>query len=153
MIIINTIDMPNNCLDCCFCYDSMSCIITGDRMDFANYDTQKAATCPLMDLEDFLMKDKVETLINEISLILIEAGQSDKRFKLGEIIKYSPSEIAEILKKHKEKLQQDVPWIIDGHHMQCGKCGTIMCTKDREGDPIPQNFCPACGSKIGVPEY
>ena len=57
MIIIKTVNMPDNCLDCCFCYDNMSCIITGDRMNFANYDSQKAVTCPLLDLEEFLKID------------------------------------------------------------------------------------------------
>ena len=57
-------------------------------------------------------------------------------------------------KEHRKEFQQDdVPWIIDGHHIQCGKCGATMCIKDREGDPIPQNFCPACGSKMRVPEH
>lgn len=36
-------------------------------------------------------------------------------------------------------------WIKDGHHITCDQCGQSMCDKDREGDPIPQNFCPNCG--------
>ena len=48
--------------------------------------------------------DSVEDLIDKIHLILVEEGQHDLRFKLGEIIKYSPSEIREILLKHKDEL-------------------------------------------------
>ena len=39
-------------------------------------------------------------------------------------------------------------WIIDGHHIQCSKCGETMCNTDREGDPIPRNFCPNCGARM-----
>lgn len=54
MIVVKNVDMPSNCLDCCFCYDCMACIITDDRMDFSNYDVQRAVTCPLENLEDYL---------------------------------------------------------------------------------------------------
>ena len=45
-----------------------------------------------------------EELIRKIELILIETGQNDKKFKLGEIIKYSPREVADILRKHKDEI-------------------------------------------------
>ncbi len=49
----------------------------------------------------------MEELIRRIELILIETGQKDKsRFELGEIIKYAPYEVAEILKTHIEELQE-----------------------------------------------
>ena len=38
---------------------------------------------------------------DEVWNILIEHGQHDMRFKLGEIIKYSPSEVLDILKEVK----------------------------------------------------
>lgn len=44
----------------------------------------------------------------KIELILIETGQHDLKFKLGEIIKYSPKEVGEILRKHKDELRQMV---------------------------------------------
>lgn len=47
----------------------------------------------------------MEELINKIELILILEGQHDKRFKLGEYIKYTPYEVAEILKKHIDELK------------------------------------------------
>ncbi len=37
-------------------------------------------------------------------------------------------------------------WIRDGHHIRCDQCGMYMCDTDREGDKIPNNFCPNCGS-------
>ena len=39
-------------------------------------------------------------------------------------------------------------WIIDGHHMECSVCGVYMCKTDREGDPIPKEFCPHCGADM-----
>ena len=39
-------------------------------------------------------------------------------------------------------------WIIDGHHIRCDQCGMDMCNTDREGDPIPKEFCPNCGAKM-----
>ena len=39
-------------------------------------------------------------------------------------------------------------WIIDGHHIRCNQCGESMCNTDREGDAIPRNFCPNCGSDM-----
>ena len=37
-------------------------------------------------------------------------------------------------------------WIIDGHHIICNRCKNSMCDRDREGDLIPKNYCPDCGS-------
>lgn len=46
-----------------------------------------------------------EKLIRQIELILITEGQHDiSKFKLGEIIKYAPYEVREILLKHKDEL-------------------------------------------------
>lgn len=50
----------------------------------------------------------MEELIRKIELILIETGQHDLKFKLGEIIKYSPTEVGEILRKHKDELRQSI---------------------------------------------
>jgi len=47
----------------------------------------------------------VNDLIHRIVGIIIEAGQSDtKKFRLGETIRYSPSEILEILKQHESEI-------------------------------------------------
>ena len=43
-------------------------------------------------------------------------------------------------------------WIIDGHHIKCNRCENIMCSRDREGDLIPKNYCPNCGSYNGGKE-
>ena len=50
----------------------------------------------------------MEELIRKIEMILIETGQHDLKFKLGEIIKYSPTEVGEILRKHKDELRQSI---------------------------------------------
>ena len=39
-------------------------------------------------------------------------------------------------------------WIIDGHHIVCSVCGVGMCRLDREGDPIPMEYCPNCGADM-----
>ena len=36
-------------------------------------------------------------------------------------------------------------WIMDGHHIRCNKCNEYICNTDREGNKIPDNFCPNCG--------
>lgn len=46
----------------------------------------------------------MEELIRKIELILIEEGQHDERFKWGDIIKYAPYEVAEILRRHSDEL-------------------------------------------------
>ena len=43
-------------------------------------------------------------------------------------------------------------WIVDGHHIRCNKCNEYMCNTDREGDPIPKNFCPNCGADMRTKE-
>ena len=47
-----------------------------------------------------------------------------------------------------EPQPQTAHWVIDGHHIQCSQCGETMCNTDREGDPIPRNFCPNCGARM-----
>ena len=41
-------------------------------------------------------------------------------------------------------------WIIDGHHIRCNKCNEYICDTDREGNKIPDNFCPNCGARMGA---
>lgn len=49
-----------------------------------------------------------DELIEEIHLILIEEGQHDERFGWGDTIRYKPSEVCEILWKHKDELAKRV---------------------------------------------
>ena len=46
----------------------------------------------------------IESIIDKVHSILVEEGQHDPKFKLGEIIKYDPHEVREILLKHKNEL-------------------------------------------------
>lgn len=39
-------------------------------------------------------------------------------------------------------------WIIDGHHIRCNRCNEYTCDTDREGNKIPDNFCPNCGADM-----
>lgn len=51
----------------------------------------------------------MDNLIREIELILIETGQRDKeKFRLGEVIKYAPYEVAEILRNHIDELRKAI---------------------------------------------
>lgn len=50
----------------------------------------------------------IDALIDKITDILIDVGQHDKRFKLGEWIKYSPSEVRKILQDHKDELKSEL---------------------------------------------
>ena len=46
----------------------------------------------------------ISKLIRNIELILIREGQHDPQFKLGDLIKYTPHEVANILKKYADEL-------------------------------------------------
>lgn len=48
----------------------------------------------------------IETLIVKIVGILIKEGHNDKRFKLGDCIRYMPTEVGDILRKHAEELMK-----------------------------------------------
>ena len=48
-------------------------------------------------LKQFLLKNTLAP--DEVFTVLIEHGQSDKRFNIGEIIKYTPKEVEDILKE------------------------------------------------------
>jgi hypothetical protein len=39
-------------------------------------------------------------------------------------------------------------WIIDGHHLICPRCEIHFCREDREGDELPNNYCPNCGADM-----
>lgn len=49
-------------------------------------------------------------------------------------------------KKDNERPQGE--WIIDGHHIRCNRCNEYICNTDREGNKIPDNFCPNCGARM-----
>lgn len=48
----------------------------------------------------------------------------------------------------KEYSRPQGKWIIDGHHRRCNCCNEYTCTEDREGNSIPDNFCPNCGASM-----
>ena len=43
-------------------------------------------------------------LIDKIEFVLISEGQQDTKFRWGEKIRYTPHEVAEILRKHADEL-------------------------------------------------
>ena len=46
----------------------------------------------------------IDDLLDKIHSILIEVGQSDPKFKLGDWITYKPHEVRQILEEHKDEL-------------------------------------------------
>lgn len=48
----------------------------------------------------------------------------------------------------KDFASQTGKWIIDGHHIRCNRCNEYICNTDREGNKIPDNFCPNCGARM-----
>ena len=50
----------------------------------------------------------IKNLIDKIESILIEEGQHDLQFKLGEIIKYDPHAVKLLLLKHTEELKNSL---------------------------------------------
>lgn len=50
----------------------------------------------------------IENLIDRVESILIEEGQHDLQFKLGEIIKYDPHAVKLLLLKHADELKNSL---------------------------------------------
>ena len=80
--------------------------------------------------------------------VMVERGQRDSRFKLGEIIKYSPAEVMEMLKAADEKASdnRNPGWEI-AHGMiedrfWCS-CGFI---KIMDRSMTDWKYCPKCGA-------
>ena len=49
----------------------------------------------------------IDDLIERIESILVEVGQSDPQFKLGDWITYKPHEVRKILEQHKDELEEE----------------------------------------------
>lgn len=111
------------------------------------------------------MAKDIDTLIDKILDILVDVGQHDERFKLGEWIKYSPSEVQKILKDHKDELEYEQKpigeWVyadtIAGRrYYRCPNCAkhllknpfsVLECLAD-ESEVKWWRFCPRCGCKM-----
>ena len=82
-----------------------------------------------------------------IGLALVIRGQSDKRFKLGDTIRYTPSEVQQII-------NEDIPTVdtvpVRHGRWECiGKYGfKYRCTVCFSGLPYITNYCPYCGAKM-----
>ena len=79
---------------------------------------------------------------NEEAIKLIQGIEEDGRNVTSEHIEALDLAI----KALKERPQGE--WIIDGHHIRCNRCYEYICNTDREGNEIPDNFCPNCGAKM-----
>lgn len=89
-----------------------------------------------------------------IGLALVKRGQSDKRFKLGDTIRYTPSEVQQII-------NEDIPtvdavpvrhgrWVKSGQsfvyphkfrNYSCSVCGYDI-------EKTKYNYCPNCWAKM-----
>lgn len=59
---------------------------------------------------------------------------------------YQEGHIDGMLQAEKLYARSQGEWIIDGHHIRCNRCNEYICDTDREGNKIPDNFCPNCGA-------
>jgi hypothetical protein len=87
-------------------------------------------------------------LIIDIDEELYEQATRDKGYHdvtgLNDINDYSLT-IAQGI-PYEERLHGE--WIIDGHHIRCNRCNEYICNTDREGNKIPDSFCPNCGADM-----
>jgi len=109
MILKAEFPIPLRCEDCyhCFQYDTVYSVACGCRITMKTREVGCSTIpdwCPLFEptSEDVPYTDfgKMNDLPKKIASILVDVGQSDSKFKLGETIKYSPSEVEDILRKH-----------------------------------------------------
>lgn len=109
-----------------------------------------------------------DDIIYKVIDIMVNVGQSDyRKFRVGETIRYSPSELLGILKQHKSELDPLLPivpvrhakWIScsSSEHYKCSCCGTrASFWFDEENSSGWQmdmsewlsDYCPHCGSRM-----
>jgi membrane protease subunit (stomatin/prohibitin family) len=94
---------------------------------------------------------------DSINLALVERGQSDKRFKFGETIRYTPSEVQQIINEDMPTV--DAVEVVRGKwRFEIGDGKTCVdgwvCTNCNCGfhTNVPYfeefNFCPNCGADM-----
>ena len=135
---------------------------------------RRCADCPYDEHDDQncqinLMKDALKALkMNyftpaDISDLLIEYGQHDSHFKLGETIKYSPSEVYTILNNVHKPLtgkwerRFDAPEyhpIAEGSPVGCPWWWCTCCDKPTTAWVADTyKYCPNCGAKMEGVKY
>ena len=87
---------------------------------------------------DYDDQKRTERLINNAPTV------EPEKAKEGEIIKAYTKGFDDGI----EITRQKGEWIIDGHHIRCNRCNEYICNTDREGNKIPDNFCPNCGASM-----
>ena len=76
---------------------------------------------------------------------IIETGQHDhEKFRLGETIRYTPSEILEILEDHADDLFSIEPERKKGHWIVCDILQEVKCSECRMCFRHKAKFCPNC---------
>lgn len=91
-ILIRGYSAPASCAKCHFNSNAF-CDVLGRKVKIPVDYVERPNTCPLVELPPH--GDLIET--KDVLLALVEHGQRDKRFKLGDTIRYSPSEVKEII--------------------------------------------------------
>lgn len=76
----------------------------------------------------------------EVRNALMEYGQHDTNIKLGEVIKYDPVQVEDILTKAREVTKPIIPHMVDWGIYECPKCKTRV---DKT-----YKFCKCCGQAV-----
>lgn len=107
IMIMKDIEAPAECHECPFQlrfkdgeaedgFYMRRCVIENRIIEYP-----RPKWCPIRNPEGVVL---VNRLIENISRIIIEFGQNDKRFHIGDQILYTPSEICQILLRYKNEL-------------------------------------------------
>lgn len=102
-------------------------------------------------------------LAEKIYWILIEEGQHNLKFPLGNIITNTPDEVRDIVRKHIKELTQNNPWKVGEMGMKivkegetvwfdCRSCGCLFrvgihSVESPDGGENYYAKCPTCGSE------
>lgn len=76
----------------------------------------------------------IDKLLDKIESILVEVGQSDPQFKLGDWITYKPHEVRKILEQHKDELEEE-----QGEIMTLPESAKGFMYLNEEGDIVTEH--------------
>lgn len=78
----------------------------------------------------------------------IEYGTDGQPYRLFISVISGGQVVPDMLQGWRYEERPQGEWIIDGHHIRCNRCNEYICNTDREGNKIPDSFCPNCGADM-----